>query len=120
MRVHLRRWLVTVVTMVLVPTAIVIASRLLAAANESAGWLRYRLPVVFLWIFLASGVAAPMMGIGSLIWIWSRRREHALPARHDERSWRMALALASLTALLAPMAWVNAFGEVFFAAGGSR
>ena len=40
------------ISVVLVPGAIVIASLILGLANESAGWLRYKLPEVFFWIFL--------------------------------------------------------------------
>ena len=36
-------------------------------ANESAGWLRYKLPEVFFWIFLSTGIASPFLGIGTLV-----------------------------------------------------
>jgi hypothetical protein len=32
-------------------------------ANESAGWLRYKLPEVFFWIFLSTGIASPFLGL---------------------------------------------------------
>ena len=63
---------------VLVPGMIVVASLILAMANESAGWLRYRLPEVFFWIFLSTGIASPFLGIGTLVFVWVLRRRQVL------------------------------------------
>ena len=75
---HLNGLLVALIGVVLVPGVIVIASLILGTANESAGWLRYRLPEVFFWIFLSTGIASPFLGIGTLVFLWILRRRPAL------------------------------------------
>jgi hypothetical protein len=67
---HLKGLLAALIGVVLVPGMIVIASLILGMANESAGWLRHRLPEVFFWIFLSTGIALPFLGIGTLVFLW--------------------------------------------------
>ena len=100
---------------------IVIASLILGMANESAGWLRYRLPEVFFWIFLSTGIASPILGIGTLVFLWTLQRRRAL-ADGSKMGLKMnpALILAAATAIVAPAAWALVFSEVFFVAGGNR
>jgi len=118
--IHLNGLLVALVSFVLVPSAIIVASLFLSAANESAGWLRYRLPEVFFWIFLATGLASPFLGIGTLL-LWTLRRRCAVTGGDKtEPKVRRALILAAVTAIVAPAAWTFLFSEVFFVAGGNR
>ena len=119
---RLLRWLFVALCIVLLfLSAIVIASRVLSTANESAGWLRYKLPEVFFWTFLTTGLASPFMGIGTLLLLWAQRQRRAmLISSKVERRLRIALILASMAAVIAPAAWIYFFGEVFFIAGGNR
>ena len=118
---HLNCLLVALTIVVLVPSAIVIVSIVLGAANESVGWLRYRLPEVFLWTFLMTGSASPFVGIGTLLLLWTHRHKWALMIGSKVgRRLRIMLILASLAAVIAPAAWIFLFSEVFFVAGGNR
>ena len=119
--IHLNGLLVTLISVVLVPCMIVIASLILGLANESAGWLRYRLPEVFFWIFLSTGIASPILGIGTLVFLFTLRRRWAL-GDGSKMGLKMnpALILAAATAIVAPAAWALVFSEVFFVAGGNR
>ena len=119
--IHLNGLLVTLISVVLVPCMIVIASLILGMANESAGWLRYRLPEVFFWIFLSTGIASPILGIGTLVFLWTLQRRRAL-ADGSKMGLKMnpALILTAATAIVAPAAWALVFSEVFFVAGGNR
>ncbi len=85
---------------------IVIASLILGMANESAGWLRHRLPEVFFWIFLSTGIASPFLGIGTLVFLWMlpRRRVLVDGSKADPRM-KPALILAAATTIVAPAAW---------------
>ncbi len=118
---HLHGLLVILIGVVLVPGMIVVASLILAMANESAGWLRYRLPEVFFWIFLSTGIASPFLGIGTLVFVWVLRRRQVLVegSKRDPKI-KLALVLAAVTAIVAPAAWTLVFSEVFFVAGGNR
>ena len=119
--IHLNGLLVALIGIVLVPGAIVIASLILGAANESAGWLRYRLPEVFFWVFLATGLTSPFLGIGTLVLLWTLQRRCSLfDGGKTETNLRRALIFAAVTAIVAPAAWIFVFGEVFFVAGGNR
>ena len=119
--IHLNGLLVALIGIVLVPGAIVIASLILGAANESAGWLRYRLPEVFFWVFLATGLTSPFLGIGTLVLLWTLQRRCSLfDGGKTETKVRRALIFAAVTAIVAPAAWIFLFGEVFFVAGGNR
>ena len=119
--IHLNGLLVALIGIVLVPGAIVIASLILGAANESAGWLRYRLPEVFFWVFLATGLTSPFLGIGTLVLLWTLQRQCSLfDGGKTETNLRRALIFAAVTAIVAPAAWIFLFGEVFFVAGGNR
>ena len=119
--IHLNGLLAALVTVVLVPGMIVAASLILGMANESAGWLRYKLPEVFFWIFLSTGLASPFLGIGTLVFLWILRRRRALvnSSKADPKMKR-ALVLAASTAIVAPAVWTLVFSEVFFVAGGNR
>jgi hypothetical protein len=119
---HLNVLLVALVGIVLVPAAIVVASRVLGAANESAGFLHHKLPEVFFWIFLATGVSSPFLGIGTLVLLWILRRRRTLVDAAGPTGPRMhhALVLAAVTAIVAPVPWAFLFSEVFFVAGGNR
>lgn len=119
--IHLNGLLVALVSIVLVPGAIVVASLFLSAAHESAGWLRYRLPEVFFWMFLATGLASPFLGIGTLVLLWTLQRRWALvDGGKTEPKVRRALIFVAVTAMVAPAAWTFVFSEVFFVAGGNR
>ena len=119
---HLNVLLVALVGIVLVPGAIVVASRVLGAANESAGFLRQKLPEGFFWIFLATGVSSPFLGIGTLVLLWILRRRRTLVDAGGPTGPRMrrALVFAAVTAIVAPVLWTFMFSEVFFVAGGNR
>ena len=118
---HLKWLFAAVNTVLLVPSGIVIASSVLSAANESAGWLRYKLPEVFFWTFLTTGLASPFVGISTLLLLWIQRHQMAVRIGGImERRLRIALILASVAAVLAPVAWIFFFSEVFFVAGGNR
>lgn len=119
--IHLSGLLAALVTVVLVPGMIVAASLILGMANESAGWLRYKLPEVFFWIFLSTGLASPFLGIGTLVFLWILPRRRALvnSSKADPKMKR-ALVLAASTAIVAPAVWTLVFSEVFFVAGGNR
>jgi hypothetical protein len=118
---HLHGLLVILIGAVLVPGMIVGASFILAMANESAGWLRYRLPEVFFWIFLSTGIASPFLGIGTLIFLWVlQRRQVLVEGRKRDSRMSPMLILAAVTAIVAPAAWTLVFSEVFFVAGGNR
>jgi hypothetical protein len=97
---------------VLVPGAIVAASRIVLAANETAGFQRHTIPAVLFSAFIAGGLASPVVGLGSLLALWARK-----PARSGVRT---ALILAAVVAVLAPAEWFMVLAEVFFAAGGTR
>jgi hypothetical protein len=118
---HLRGLLVMLIGVVLVPGMIVVASFILATANESAGWLRYRLPEVFFWIFLSTGIASSFPGIGTLVFAWMlrRRRVPVKDGKADSRI-KVVLIVAAVTSIVAPAAWTLVFREVFFVAGGNR
>jgi hypothetical protein len=74
---HLNGLLAALIGIVFVPGMIVGASLFLGTANQSAGWLRYRLPEVFFWIFLSTGIASPFVGIGMLVFLWIlQQRRH--------------------------------------------
>jgi len=122
MRQRHLKWLFAALSVVLlVPSAIVTASMVLSAANESAGWLRYKLPEVFFWTFLTTGLASPFVGISTLLLLWIQRHQMAVMIGGiKERRLRIALILASVAAVLAPAAWIFFFSEVFFVAGGNR
>ncbi len=118
---HLNGLLVVLIGVVLVPGMIVIASLILGMANESAGWLRHRLPEVFFWIFLSTGIASPFLGIGTLVFLWMlRRRQVLVEGSKTDPKMKLALILAAVTAIVAPAAWTLVFSEVFFVAGGNR
>jgi len=118
---HLKGLLATLISVVLVPGMIVIASLILGMANESAGWLRYRLPEGFFWMFLWTGIASPFLGIGALVFLWTLRRRRApTDGRQKDSKLTRAVILAAVTAIVAPAAWTLLFSEVFFVAGGSR
>jgi hypothetical protein len=118
---HLHGVLVILIGVVLVPGMIVVASLILAMSNESVGWLRYRLPEVFFWIFLSTGIASPFLGIGTLVFVWMLRRRRVLAeGSHADPRIKRALVLAAVTAIVAPAAWTLVFSEVFFVAGGNR
>ena len=118
---HLKGLLAALIGVVLVPGMIVIASLILGMANESVGWLRYRLPEQFFWIFLWTGIASPFLGIGTLLFLWMLRRRPALiEGSQTDPKMRRAVILAAATAIVAPAAWSVVFGEVFFVAGGNR
>ena len=118
---HLKALLVALIAVVLVPGVIVIASLILGTANESAGWLRYKLPELFFWIFLWTTIASPFLGIGTLVFLWMLRRRPALiEGSQTDPKMRRAVILAAATAIVAPAAWTVVFGEVFFVAGGNR
>src|SRR4030095_5611252 len=78
---HLDGLLAALISVVLVPGLIVIASLILGMANESAGWLRYKLPEAFFWIFLSTGIASPFLGIATLVFLWILRRRRGLVDR---------------------------------------
>jgi hypothetical protein len=119
--IHLKGLLVALIGIVLVPGVIVIASLFLGAANESAGWLRYRLPEMFFWVFLATGLASPFLGIGTLVLLWMLQRRCSLfDGGKTETNLRRALIFAAVTAIVAPAAWTFLFSQVFFVAGGNR
>lgn len=119
--VHLNGLLVALISVVLVSGMIVVASLILGTANESAGWLRYKLPEWFFWIFLSTGLASPFLGIGTLMLVWILQQRRALVDGSDtEPKMRRALILAAVTAIVAPAAWTIVFSEVFFVAGGNR
>jgi len=122
MRQRHLKWLFAALSVVLlVPSAIVTASMVLSAANESAGWLRYKLPEVFFWTFLTTGLASPFVGMSTLLLLWIQRHQMAVMIGGiKERRLRIALILASVAAVLAPAAWIFFFSEVFFVAGGNR
>lgn len=118
---HLNGLLVTLISVVVVPGMIVIASLILGMANESAGWLRYRLPEVFFWIFLSTGTASPFLGIGTLVFLWILQRRRVLvDGGNTDPKTKTALIFAAVTAIVAPAAWTLLFSEVFFVAGGNR
>ena len=118
---YLTGLLVALISVVVVPSIIVIVSLILGMANESAGWLRYRLPEVFFWIFLSTGIASPFLGIGTLLFLWTLRRRRALADRSKTGfKTEPALILAAAAAIVAPAAWTFVFSEVFFVAGGNR
>ena len=118
---YLNGLLVALISVVLVPGVIVIASLILGMANESAGWLRYKLPEVFFWIFLSTGIASPFLGIGTLLFVWVlRRRPVLVEGGNTDPKTKTALILAAITAIVAPAAWTVLFSEVFFVAGGNR
>lgn len=102
---YLHCLLATLIGVVLVPGMIVIGSLILGTANQSAGWLRYRLPEVFFWIFLSTGIASPFLGIGTLVslWIVGRRQALADLGATAPRS-KHALILAAGAAIVAPAA----------------
>jgi len=110
--------LVTLIGVVLIPAAIVVATLALDSANESAGWLRYRLPEVWFWAFLATGLASPILGIGTLALLWTLHRQRVLLDSGALK--RRLLILAATTAIVAPAIWVIVASEVFFVAGGNR
>ena len=118
---YLNGLLVALISVVLVPSVIVIASLILGMANESAGWLRYKLPEAFFWIFLSIGIASPFLGIATLVFLWILRRRGLLVdgGKTDPKT-KTALILAAVTAIIAPAAWTVLFSEVFFVAGGNR
>ena len=118
---HLNGLLAALISVVLVPGLIVIASLILGMANESAGWLRYKLPEVFFWIFLSTGIASPSLGIATLLFVWIlRRRPVLVEGGNTDPKTKTALVLAAVTAIVAPAAWTVLFSEVFFVAGGNR
>jgi hypothetical protein len=118
---HLHWLLATLISVVLVPGVIVAASLILGKSNESAGWLRYKLPEVFFWMFLATGLSSPLVGTGTLVLLRTLRRERALvDANQTDPKMRLTLILAAVTAIVAPAAWAIEFAEVFFVAGGNR
>jgi hypothetical protein len=117
----LKGLLVVLISVVLVPGVIVIASLILGMANESAGWLRYKLPEVFFWIFLSTGIASPFLGIATLVFLWVLRRRWLLAdGGKMAPKTKTALILAAVAAIIAPAAWTVLFSEVFFVAGGNR
>ena len=118
---YLNGLLVTLIGFVLVPGAILVASLYLGAANASAGWLRYRLPEAFFWIFLTTGLASPILGVGTFLLLWTLgRRSITVDSSTTEPRLRKALILAAAAALAAPAMWTLLFSEVFFVAGGNR
>ncbi len=118
---HLKWLLLGLSIVLLIPSAIVIASIILSAANESAGWLRYKLPEIFFWMFLTTGLASPFLGISTLLLLWAQRHQSAMKISSTvERRLRIALIVASMAAVIAPAVWIFFFSEVFFVAGGNR
>ena len=118
---YLNGLLVALISVVLVPGVIVIASLILGMANESAGWLRYKLPEAFFWIFLSTGIASVFLGIATLVFLWILRRRWLLvDGGKTDPKVKTALILAAVTAIVAPAAWTVLFNEVFFVAGGNR
>jgi len=118
---HLNGLLATLISTVLVPGTIVVASLVLGMANESVGWLRYKLPEPFFWMFLATGLISPFLGIVTLVLLWTLRRRRTLVDDGNKTGPKMrALILAAMAAILAPVPWTLLFSEVFFVAGGNR
>jgi hypothetical protein len=119
---HLNGLLATLISTVLVPGTIVVASLVLGLANESVGWLRYKLPELFFWMFLATGLISPFLGIVTLVLLWILRRQRTLVDGGNKTGPKMrrALILAAMAAILAPVPWTLLFSEVFFVAGGNR
>ena len=118
---YLNGLLVALISVVLVPGVIVIASLILGMANESAGGLRYKLPEAFFWIFFSIGIASPFLGIATLVFLWILRRRWLLvDGGKTDPKVKTALILAAVTAIVAPAAWTVLFNEVFFVAGGNR
>jgi hypothetical protein len=105
---------------ILAPGTITVASLVVGAANESAGWMRYRLPDMFFWIFIATGVASPFLGIGTLVLLWLSSGHLAVDGTPELRRKKQILILAASAAVAAPAVWILVAGRVFFAAGGSR
>src|SRR5919199_94016 len=58
----------------LVPAAVLALCHVLSALNESAGRLRYPLPLALLFVYLLSGLASPLIGVGGLAVLFVRRR----------------------------------------------
>jgi hypothetical protein len=119
--IHLSGLLAALVTVVLIPGMIVVAGLIPSMANESAGWLRYKLPEVFFWIFLSTGrLASPFLRIGTLMLVWRLQRRAVVNVSDTRPKMRRVPILAAVTAIVAPTAWTIVFSEVFFVAGGNR
>ena len=118
--IHLNALLAVLTGLVLLPGLIAVASLILGIANESAGWLRYRLPEVWFWTFLVTGLASPILGIGTLALLWALHRQRVLLDSGRGALKRRLLILAATTAIVAPAIWVIVASEVFFVAGGNR
>ena len=115
-------WLLAaLIALVSVPSAIAVVGVVLGTVNESVGWLRYRLPAECFWVFVATAVASPFAGVGTLLLLWTLRNRWALVIdSRTGRRLRLLLIVASLAAVAAPAVWIVLFAEVFFVSGGSR
>lgn len=108
-------------TVLLVPASVLVLCSTLSALNENAGWLRYRLPGLLLFVYLLCGLASPAFGIATLAILFVRRRAWAEQVKVNEgRNLGGQLVVLSFLDIFAGLIWALQFPYVLFSAGGSR
>jgi hypothetical protein len=105
----------------LVPAAVLVVCYVLSALNENAGWHRYPLPILLLFVYLLSALASPVVGISALVVLYIRRRASGVKVRSDESpTLRTQVVVLSLLDIFAFLIWALQLPYVLFSAGGSR
>jgi hypothetical protein len=105
----------------LVPAAVLVVCFILSALNENAGWLRYPLPILLLFVYLLSVLASPVVGISALVVLFIRRRAPGVKVRSDENpTLRTQVVVLSLLDIFAVLVWALQLPYVLFSAGWSR
>jgi hypothetical protein len=115
---HLKLLLASLIAALIIPGSIALASLTLGRANETAGWMRYRLPATTFWIFIGASTASPLLGLVVLVLLAVRKRSSLQKGNTPEL--QILLITFSIVSILFPVLWFFLLGEVFFLSGGSR
>lgn len=104
----------------LMPTIVLVISKLLMIMNSNAGWLQNPLPGIFLVVYVIAGLSSPLIGIAALIILFVTRRKFRNEAKYEQRRLKNHIFFLGLIDVFAVIAWVVLFPFVFLSAGGSR
>jgi hypothetical protein len=104
----------------LIPTIVLVISKVLMILNSNAGWLQNSLPGIFLVVYVVAGLSSPLIGIAALIILFVTRHKFRDEAKREQRRLKNHIFFLGLVDIFVVIAWVMLFPLVFFSAGGSR